>query len=94
VIFRDRTDAAQQLAKALAAHQGKNPLVLAIPRGAVPMGLTIGAEQTLYIGRVRQAVREGMLDPDVERALVPSWTPSSTATERKRPPKTCCASIK
>lgn len=38
MIFRDRTHAAQQLAKALAAHQGKNPLVLAIPRGAVPMG--------------------------------------------------------
>jgi putative phosphoribosyl transferase len=38
VMFTDRTDAAQQLAKALAAYQGKNPLVLAIPRGAVPMG--------------------------------------------------------
>lgn len=38
MIFRDRTDAAQQLAKALTAYQGKNPLVLAIPRGAVPMG--------------------------------------------------------
>ena len=38
MIFRDRIDAAQQLAKALSAYQGKNPLVLAIPRGAVPMG--------------------------------------------------------
>lgn len=38
MIFRDRTDAAQQLAKALTAYQGKNALVLAIPRGAVPMG--------------------------------------------------------
>ncbi|HET9734090.1 MAG TPA: phosphoribosyltransferase family protein [Burkholderiales bacterium] len=36
--FRDRTDAATQLAAALAGFRGKNPLVLAIPRGAVPMG--------------------------------------------------------
>jgi putative phosphoribosyl transferase len=36
--FRDRTDAATQLAAALQGYRGKNPLVLAIPRGAVPMG--------------------------------------------------------
>ena len=38
MILRDRIDAAQRLAKALAPYRGKNPLVLAIPRGAVPMG--------------------------------------------------------
>jgi predicted phosphoribosyltransferase len=38
VRFRDRSDAAVQLAAALAGFRGKNPLVLAIPRGAVPMG--------------------------------------------------------
>ena len=37
VMFRDRIDAARQLAQALASHRGKNPLVLAVPRGAVPM---------------------------------------------------------
>lgn len=36
-MFRDRIDAARQLAQALASHRGKNPLVLAVPRGAVPM---------------------------------------------------------
>jgi putative phosphoribosyl transferase len=36
--FRDRSDAATQLAAALHGFRGKNPLVLAIPRGAVPMG--------------------------------------------------------
>jgi putative phosphoribosyl transferase len=36
--FRDRADAALQLAAALHGFRGKNPLVLAIPRGAVPMG--------------------------------------------------------
>lgn len=38
MIFRDRIDAAQRLARVLAAYRGKNPLVLAIPRGAVRMG--------------------------------------------------------
>ena len=41
MLFRDRDQAAQQLAAALSAYQGKNPLVLAIPRGAVPMGRII-----------------------------------------------------
>lgn len=37
-IFASRTDAARQLARALEHHRGRNPLVLAIPRGAVAMG--------------------------------------------------------
>lgn len=36
--FRDRVDASERLAKALFPYKGKNPLVLAIPRGAVAMG--------------------------------------------------------
>jgi len=36
--FRDREDAARQLAAALDEYRGTNPVVLAIPRGAVPMG--------------------------------------------------------
>jgi putative phosphoribosyl transferase len=40
-VFVDRIDAAQRLAKALAQYRGKNPLVLAIPRGSVPMGKII-----------------------------------------------------
>jgi predicted phosphoribosyltransferase len=42
--FRDRADAAGTLAAALHANRGKNPLVLAIPRGAVPMGRVLAAE--------------------------------------------------
>ncbi|MBZ0249918.1 MAG: phosphoribosyltransferase [Burkholderiales bacterium] len=41
MVFEDRTDAARQLVAALARYRGKNPLVLAIPRGAVPMGRLI-----------------------------------------------------
>lgn len=36
--FDDRLDAARQLAQALLVYRGQHPLILAIPRGAVPMG--------------------------------------------------------
>lgn len=44
MMFEDRIDAARQLAGALAAYKGKNPLVLAIPRGAVPMGRVVAED--------------------------------------------------
>ena len=40
-MFRDRVDAAEQLANALSGWRGRNPLVLGIPRGAVPMARLI-----------------------------------------------------
>ena len=42
--FDSRNDAARQLAKALARYRGRNPLVLAIPRGAVNMGRVLADE--------------------------------------------------
>lgn len=39
--FKDRIQAAELLAARLAHYRGKNPLVLAIPRGAVPMAQVI-----------------------------------------------------
>lgn len=43
-MFRDRNEAAIRLAGRLAAYRGKNPLILAIPRGAVPMAKIIADE--------------------------------------------------
>lgn len=43
-MFRDRIEAAQRLAERLKKYRGKHPLILAIPRGAVPMAQVI-AEQ-------------------------------------------------
>ena len=40
-MFFDREDAARRLAERLMAYWGQNPLVLAIPRGAVRMGRII-----------------------------------------------------
>ncbi len=42
--FRDREYAAHKLAAVLIEYQDKHPLVLAIPRGAVPMGRIIADE--------------------------------------------------
>jgi putative phosphoribosyl transferase len=41
MIFHNRTEAARLLAEALAAYRGQQPLILAIPRGAVPMASVI-----------------------------------------------------
>lgn len=40
-MFRDRHDAAIRLAEKLKPYHGKHPLILAIPRGAVPMAKLI-----------------------------------------------------
>ena len=41
MIFSDREQAARKLAERLTDYRGRNPLVLAIPRGAVPMAKVI-----------------------------------------------------
>lgn len=41
MIFHDRIEAGELLANALTKWRGRNPLVVAIPRGAVPMGKII-----------------------------------------------------
>jgi len=44
ILFDSRADAARQLASALALYRGHNPLILAIPRGAVGMGRVLADE--------------------------------------------------
>jgi predicted phosphoribosyltransferase len=44
MLFESRVDAARRLAKPLAKYKGRNPLVLAIPRGAVEMGRVLADE--------------------------------------------------
>jgi predicted phosphoribosyltransferase len=41
MLFQNREQAARLLAEKLAKYKGQNPLVLAVPRGAVPMGKII-----------------------------------------------------
>lgn len=44
MVFDNREQAAQLLAQRLDEYKGKNPLILAIPRGAVPMGKVLAEE--------------------------------------------------
>lgn len=62
-MFKDRQEAASRLAQALAAYKGRRPLVLAIPRGAVPMARLI-AEQL-----------DGEFDVVLVRKLRSPWQP-------------------
>jgi putative phosphoribosyl transferase len=39
--FRDRRDAGRQLARALSRYRGSDPLVLALPRGGVPVAFEV-----------------------------------------------------
>jgi putative phosphoribosyl transferase len=58
-MFIDRRDAGQRLTHALKAYAGKNPLILAIPRGAVPMAKiiadTLGGELDVVLVRKLRA---------------------------------------
>ncbi len=43
-MFKDRIEAAELLAQRLLRYRGQSPLVLAIPRGAVPMGVVLAQQ--------------------------------------------------
>ena len=53
--FENRAAAARKLAEALSEYRGKNLLVLAIPRGAVPMAKIIADELE---GKIREKIKE------------------------------------
>src|SRR5512136_2695597 len=43
-MFKNRKDAGEKLAKALEKYRTENPLILAIPRGGVEVGLQVAAK--------------------------------------------------
>jgi predicted phosphoribosyltransferase len=43
IMFRDRSDAGRRLAKALSEYKGRNAVVLALPRGGVPVAAEVAA---------------------------------------------------
>jgi predicted phosphoribosyltransferase len=57
--FKNRSEAATQLAERLAAYRGQNPLVLGVPRGAVPMARIVadalGGELDVVLVRKQRA---------------------------------------
>jgi putative phosphoribosyl transferase len=64
-MFQDRMDAARQLAQKLEPYRDRNPLILAIPRGAVPMGRVIadilGAQLDVVLVRKLRAPHQSEL---------------------------------
>lgn len=63
MIFIDRLDAGRRLAAALSAYRGREPIVLAIPRGAVPMAAIVAD------------ALEGDLDVVLVHKLCSRWNP-------------------
>jgi predicted phosphoribosyltransferase len=61
--FASRVDAGRRLARALAKYRDRNPLILAIPRGAVEMAAVIAREL------------QGELDVVLVRKLRAPWSP-------------------
>jgi len=43
MVFQNRTDAGQELARALLKYKGQHPVVLALPRGGVPVAAEVAA---------------------------------------------------
>jgi putative phosphoribosyl transferase len=43
MLFQDRADAGRQLAKALLKYKGQHPVILALPRGGVPVAAEVAA---------------------------------------------------
>jgi predicted phosphoribosyltransferase len=96
--FRDRHDAARQLAGALAAYAGRRALVLAVPRGAVPIGRVLADEldAELDIVLVRKLGAPGRPELAVGAVAESGWmhvaphaaevgaTPAWLAAERER----------
>ena len=44
MLFKNRQEAARRLAERLARYRGVHPIILAIPRGAVPIGRILAEE--------------------------------------------------
>jgi predicted phosphoribosyltransferase len=74
--FHDRTDAASKLAAKLQDYKGKNPLILAIPRGAVAMAKIItgklgGSYDVVLVRKLRAPFQEELAIGSVDEA---GWT--------------------
>jgi len=76
MIFRDREDAAAKLADALKHWRGSDPLVVAIPRGAVPMAALIARELggVLDVALVRKLSAPGNPELAVGAVDETGWT--------------------
>ena len=88
-MFNDRSDAAFKLAEKLNQYRGKNPLILAIPRGAVPMAKIIadeleGSFDVVLVRKLRAPYQPELAIGSIDEsgwAYIASHAPSTGATE-------------
>jgi putative phosphoribosyl transferase len=88
-MFNDRSDAAFKLAEKLNQYRGKNPLVLAIPRGAVPMAKIIADElegnfDVVLVRKLRAPYQPELAIGSIDEsgwAYIASHAPSTGATQ-------------
>jgi predicted phosphoribosyltransferase len=88
--LKDRDQAAELLADKLAHLRGSNPLILAIPRGAVPMGRIIadrldGELDVVLVRKIPSAIDPelavGAVDEHGNRELAPYFNRTRTSME-------------
>lgn len=88
--LRDRDEAAHLLADRLHAWRGRNPLVLAIPRGAVPMGRILadrleGQLDVVLVRKIASAIDPelaiGAVDEHGNRELAPWFHRARTSMD-------------
>lgn len=75
-MFHDRSEAARKLVDKLQAYKGKQPLVLAIPRGAVPMAKIIadalgGSYDVVLVRKLRAPINPELAIGSVDES---GWT--------------------
>ena len=103
-MFQNRLDAARQLAAALNHYKAQHPVVLAIPRGAVPMALVLaqqlGADMDVVLVRKLRApympeVAIGAVDESGKTYLAPYAQDMGADWDylqaEKRPNWPCCS---
>jgi predicted phosphoribosyltransferase len=89
MIFDDRDDAARKLAEKLKLYKGQNPLILAIPRGAVPMAKLIAEElegnfDVVLVRKLRAPYQPELAIGSIDEsgwAYITSHAPSTGASE-------------
>jgi len=89
-MFLNRLDAADQLAKALKKYQGQHPLVLAIPRGAVPMGLALakalnGSFDVVLVHKLCAPLQPELAIGSVDETGLACWSPDANSVDLQAP---------
>src|SRR5678816_2983629 len=82
--FKSRVDAAKRLAQALANYRGRNPLVLAIPRGAVEMGRVVADElggelDVVLVRKLRSPINPELAVGSIDEAGWPYIAPHAAS---------------